>query len=71
MDNVIISYGEKEFRGSDLGNTRGSYSGFMRKPYQSAQIQDDEAQIPLRTGLGLNDRSIVKISFKAKPRLLV
>lgn len=59
MDNVIVSYNEKEFKG---GPPHQGYSGKQKNHHE-----EDESRLPLRSGLNLNERSIVKITFKQKP----
>ena len=55
LDNVILSYNEKEYNGT---------SNFHRQKNH----EEVESKMPLRSGLGLHDKSIVKISFKQKPQ---
>lgn len=55
LDNVVLSYNEKEFPGTSLVNP------FHRRKYG----EEDEAKLPLRSGLGLHEKSIIKISFKS------
>lgn len=62
LDNVVLSYEDKEFRGDVSLNQRGL------KTYNVTRLNvEDESMISLRAGLDLNERSIVKVTFKVKP----
>lgn len=79
IDNIILTYGQKEFKGtsgsSNEHKVKFEPSNFVKQyilgEKKEHQIKiEDESIIPLRSGLGLNERSIVKVTFKVKPKTL-
>ena len=69
-DNVIISYGDKEYKGNPIQPT--GYTSLMSRVISSqGQQQEDESKLLILNVINVEDRSIVKVSFKQKPKGLV
>ena len=73
MDNVVISYADKEYRGNAIPQkSRSGYTSLMSKVISSQQVhQDEESKVLILSVVNIQDRSIVKVTFKQKPKGLM
>ena len=67
-DNVILSYGDKEFIGAKIQSSVG-YKTLMSKVISNKNDQtEDESKTQILSVVNIEDRSIVKVTFKKKPQ---
>ena len=60
---MIISYGDKEYKGNPIQPT--GYTSLMSRVISSqGQQQEDESKLLILNVINVEDRSIVKVSFK-------
>jgi hypothetical protein len=66
---VIISYGDREFRGGSHKSNTSSYNSLMSKVISSKNEKEvNESQTLIMSIVNIEDRSIVKVTFKSKPK---
>lgn len=70
LDNIIISYADKEFKGRQSQKSKSLISRVI-SPSQTALEDNEESKILLRKGLSLDKNSIIKVTFKVKPVQLI